>query len=62
MSSEVVQMGEHNLAYAIRHQALSKYIAELQAKHSADRSDRALVREALAARAALLRLEREAGQ
>jgi hypothetical protein len=49
------------IAYAVRHQALSQYIAELQAKHLADRSNRAIVREALAARAALLQLEREAG-
>lgn len=49
------------IAYAVRHRALTEYIAELQKKHLADRSNRAIVREALAARAALLRLEREGG-
>lgn len=50
------------IAYAIRHQALTEYVRELQAKHKADRVDRTVVREELAARAALLRLEREAGR
>jgi hypothetical protein len=50
-----------SIAYAVRHQALTQYIAELHEKHIADRSDRSVVNEALAARAALLRLEREGG-
>jgi len=52
---------QESIAYAIRHRALTEYIAELHKKHLADPSDRAIVNEALAARGALLRLEREGG-